>query len=67
MTNIQTSKYHTKALLLMSLSQENAVNLHSLGRVPYHFAITVRGKYTQPVENMSLYQRMTFFKLVTIC
>jgi len=36
MTNIQTSKYHTKALLLMSLSQENAVNLHSLGRVPYH-------------------------------
>jgi hypothetical protein len=35
MTDIQTSKYHTKALLLMSLSQENAVNLHSLGTVPY--------------------------------
>jgi hypothetical protein len=36
MTNIQTSKYRTKALLLMSLTQENAVNLHSLGTVPYH-------------------------------
>jgi hypothetical protein len=35
-TNTPTSKYHTKALLLMPLTQENAVDLQSLGRVPYH-------------------------------
>jgi hypothetical protein len=54
MTNIQTSKYHTKALLLMSLSQENAVDLHSMGGVPYHLQ-QLSGENIHSLQKTCLY------------
>ena len=39
--------------LVLSLSQENAVHLHSVGS-PLTFTSTVVGKHTDPVKNMSL-------------
>jgi len=38
----------------MSSTQENTVDLHSVGRVLLTFASTVGGKHIQPVKNTSL-------------
>ena len=46
----------TKAQVLL-LTQENAADLHSLGRE----ATTFGGKHIDPVKNMSLCHFMTFF------
>jgi hypothetical protein len=51
-------------LQILSLTQENAVDLHSVGS-PLTLTTTVGGKHTDPVKNMSLYQCMSFFSRVS--
>ena len=51
-------------LVLLPVTQENAVYLHSLGKVPLRLVMTVRGKPIDPIKNMSLCQcvmRFSFF------
>lgn len=52
----------------MSLTQENTVDLQSVGTVPYH-SRRVRGKHLDPVQNKSftvLSNATTFLYLQTV-
>jgi hypothetical protein len=46
--------------MLLSLTQENAVDLHSMGQVALTLATTVGGRYIDRVQNMSMCHGMTF-------
>jgi hypothetical protein len=48
-------------LVFLPFTQENAVDLHSLGKVPLRLVMTVKGKHIDPVKNISLYQCVMLF------
>ena len=52
--------------LVLSLTQENAFDLHSLGS-PLTLSTTVGDEHIRAVKNVSIYHRMTFQPLVAIC
>jgi hypothetical protein len=65
-TNTNTVPLTPYVQIVLSLTQENAVDLHSVGS-PLTLPTTVGGKHIDRVKNMGLYLCMTFFPLVDIC
>jgi hypothetical protein len=45
---------HGTRVNVMYFTQDNVVDLHSMGRVPFTFATTFGGKHMVPVKQMSL-------------
>jgi hypothetical protein len=56
---------NTKNLIVLSLTQENVIDLRSVG-IPFTLATTVGGKHTEHVKTTSLSHCM-IFPLVAIC
>jgi hypothetical protein len=53
-------------MVLLPFTQENAVDLHNLVMIPLTLVMTVRGKYTDLIKNISLYPYMMRFFFVFI-
>jgi len=54
--------------LVPSSTQENAFDVHSVGRFPQHCRRqSGMGGRIDPVKNMSFYHYLTFFSFVAIC
>lgn len=51
-------------MVLLPFTQENAVDVHSLGKIPLRLVMTVGEKHTDPIKNIRLYHcvmRFSFF------
>ena len=58
---------HTDTLYVMSLTQENAADLHRMGIITEHAQMRVGGTLIDPVKNMRICHCMVLFPLVIIC